>query len=200
MKTAQDPRHLKRREAVKFLFAETFTHQEAAPELVGEVLAKKDELDSLIASAAPAWPIEKLNKIDLAILRLAVYELIRGETPPKVVIDEAIELAKEFGSEASASFVNGVLGTIYKEMGKEKMNDEADKRAKIVRHLAEHIGVEPEDINDEDSLSEDLHMNPAEISDFVHSLGEAGFSISSLNLTEIETVGDLLEALGAVEL
>ena len=70
----------------------------------------------MIQKAAPAWPIDKLNRIDLAILRLAVFELTRSDTPPKVVIDEAVELAKEFGSEASASFVNGVLGTIYKEL------------------------------------------------------------------------------------
>ena len=70
-----------------------------------------------IKKAAPTWPIEKLNKIDLAILRLAVFELENQQTPPKVVIDEAIELAKEFGAESSASFVNGVLGTIYKKEG-----------------------------------------------------------------------------------
>jgi len=61
------------------------------------------------------WPVDKLNKIDLAILRLAIYELERKKTPPKVIIDEAVELAKEFGGENSPSFINGVLGTIYKE-------------------------------------------------------------------------------------
>ena len=66
------------------------------------------------------WPVDKLNKIDLAILRLAIYELENLEVPPKVVIDEAVELAKEFGSENSPSFVNGVLGTIYKEADTKK--------------------------------------------------------------------------------
>lgn len=66
------------------------------------------------------WPVEKLNRIDLAILRLAIYELGNEKIPPKVVIDEAVELAKEFGSENSSSFVNGVLGTIYKDAGKEE--------------------------------------------------------------------------------
>lgn len=114
MKTATDPRHLRRREAVKVLFAETFTRQPNPPELVIKILKKQKKIDRLIADAAPEWPIDKLNKIDLAILRLAVFELEEGDAPPKVVIDEAVELAKEFGSESSSSFINGVLGTIYK--------------------------------------------------------------------------------------
>lgn len=115
MKTSTDPRHIRRREAVKVLFAETFTAQEQQPELVIKILAQKTKIDTLIEKAAPAWAIDKLNKIDLAILRLAVYELENENTPPKVVIDEAVELAKEYGSESSSSFINGVLGTIYKE-------------------------------------------------------------------------------------
>lgn len=115
MKTSTDPRHLRRREAVKILFAETFTKQDHIPELVQKILGQKEAIDKKIAEAAPEWPIANLNKIDLAILRLAVYELENEDTPPKVVIDEAVELAKEYGSESSSSFVNGVLGTIYKE-------------------------------------------------------------------------------------
>lgn len=115
MKTSTDPRHIRRREAVKVLFAETFTPQEQQPEFVIKILAQKAKIDALIEKAAPAWAIDKLNKIDLAILRLAVYELESENTPPKVVIDEAVELAKEYGSESSSSFINGVLGTIYKE-------------------------------------------------------------------------------------
>jgi len=115
MKTATDPRHLRRREAVKVLFAETFTKQPRPPELVEKILKQQKKLDKLIEAAAPQWPVDKLNRIDLAILRLAVYELENEDTPPKVVIDEAVELAKEYGSESSSSFINGVLGTIYKE-------------------------------------------------------------------------------------
>ena len=115
MKTATDPRHLKRREAVKILFAETFAKQPHSPELVQKILKQSKKLDKLIATAAPAWPIANLNKIELSILRLAVYELENEDTPPKVVIDEAVELAKEYGSESSSSFINGVLGTIYKK-------------------------------------------------------------------------------------
>ncbi len=115
MKTSTDPRHIRRREAVKTLFAETYARQPNPGELVTEILKHKVKIDKKIQEAAPAWPLENLNKIDLAILRLAVYELDEGETPPKVVIDEAVELAKEYGSESSSSFINGVLGTIYKE-------------------------------------------------------------------------------------
>lgn len=118
MKTATDPRHLRRREAVKVLFAETFTNQPNIPDLAKQVLSKKKEIDSFIAEAAPTWPTDKLNKIDLAILRLAVYELKYEDTPPKVIIDEAVELAKEYGSESSSSFINGVLGTIFSDNGK----------------------------------------------------------------------------------
>lgn len=113
MKTATDPRHLRRREALKALFAETFTSQKTNSDLAKIVWKRRKQLDKKIAGAAPNWPVDKLNRIDLSILRLAVYELSQGETPPKVVIDEAVELAKEYGSENSSSFINGVLGTIF---------------------------------------------------------------------------------------
>jgi N utilization substance protein B len=113
MKTSTDPRHLKRREAVKILFANTFAKQPRSSELVVNVLKHKIKIDNLIKKAAPTWPINNLNRIDLAILRLAVYELGEKKAPPKVIIDEAVELAKEYGGESSSSFINGVLGTIY---------------------------------------------------------------------------------------
>lgn len=120
MKTAHDPRHKVRRNAVKSLFAQSFTQQPKLTKLADEVLNNSDGLDKRIEEAAPAWPIENLNKIDLAILRLSVYELLTTDTPPKVIIDEAVELAKEFGSENSPAFVNGVLGTIYQEENESK--------------------------------------------------------------------------------
>ncbi len=103
---------------MKALFADTFVAQPEYSEMAKKIIEAKDVLDSKIQKAAPAWPIDKLNRIDLAVLRLAVYELENEDTPPKVVIDEAVELAKEFGSESSSSFVNGVLGTIYQEKEK----------------------------------------------------------------------------------
>jgi len=117
MKTSADPRHKERQKILKSLFAQGFTDQ-PIPQKAKKVLKKGKILDKEIKSVAPIWPIEKLNRIDLAILRLAVYELKYESTPPKVIIDEAVELAKEFGGENSASFVNGVLGTFYENQKK----------------------------------------------------------------------------------
>lgn len=122
MKSAKDPRHIKRVELVKCLFAESFTHQDDLTKQANKIMLKSKGIDEKIKKAAPTWPLDKLNKIDLAILRVAIYELEDGETPPKVVIDEAVEIAKEYGSENSSSFVNGVLGTIYKDV--ERQDDE----------------------------------------------------------------------------
>lgn len=74
-----------------------------------------------------------------------------------------------------------------------------DKKSQIIKKLAEHIGVEPEDINEDDAFQTDLHMNPIELSDFIHSLTSLDIDINRLNLIEIETVSDLLKALGTVE-
>lgn len=115
MKTATDPRHLKRRETVKQLFAQNVTNQPNLSDLAKKIIAKKKSIDKKIQIAAPEWPVDNLSGIDLSILRLAVYELDEGVTPPKVIIDEAVELAKEYGTESSSSFVNGVLGTILKD-------------------------------------------------------------------------------------
>lgn len=122
MKTATDPRHLRRREAIKTLFAQSFTPQTNVPELVLKINEQTEAINKIIVESAPTWPIDKINKIDLAILHLAIYELKNEDTPPKVVIDEAVELAKEFGSESSGSFVNGVLGTVYDETLKKEDN------------------------------------------------------------------------------
>lgn len=73
------------------------------------------QIDELIKNAAPEWPLDKISRIDLAILRLATFELtIEKKEPPKAVIDEAIEIAKEYGNPNSPGFINGVLGTILK--------------------------------------------------------------------------------------
>lgn len=82
--------------------------------LVFGVLTNQAELDALIQKIAPEWPLEQMAPIDRNILRLAVYELMAGMgTPPKVAINEAVELAKLFGSDNSGRFVNGVLGTLF---------------------------------------------------------------------------------------
>lgn len=84
-----------------------------------KVWESRSAIDPLIEKKAPEWPIDKINKTDLAILRLAIYEMaIEKKQPIKVIIDEAVELAKEIGGEGSPSFVNGVLGTIAQEYTK----------------------------------------------------------------------------------
>lgn len=112
MKRATDPRHLKRKRTVQDLFAYSFANQKIGED-AKKILSKKSVLDKIIIRSAPTWPIERINSLDLAILRLAVWELrLEKKNPPKVVIDEAIEIAKELGSENSPGFVNGVLGSI----------------------------------------------------------------------------------------
>ena len=114
MKSAKDPRHQRRRRVVQELFAESFTKQKRSDELTIKILKKLELIDGEVTISAPQWPVERLNRIDLSILRLAIFEILHTETPPKVVIDEAVELAKEFGGESSPSFVNGVLGNVLK--------------------------------------------------------------------------------------
>jgi N utilization substance protein B len=124
MKSSHDPRHQKRREIVKELFANTFASQEGG-EVTQKILKKRQAIDKLISDSAPAWPIEKINRIDLSILRLATYEFTNTDTPPKVIIDEAVELAKEFGGENSSSFINGVLGNILIKIDGERLKEES---------------------------------------------------------------------------
>ena len=116
MKTSHDPRHQHRIKLMQQLFITTFPPQKP-DRSISDIQKHLPAIDERIAAAAPEWPIDKIAKIDLAILRLAVYELahVRRE-PPKVVIDEAVELAKEFGNENSSKFINGALGTILKTL------------------------------------------------------------------------------------
>jgi N utilization substance protein B len=103
--------------------------------LLQGVLAKRLELDNVIGKAAPDWPIDKISVIDRNILRVGLYELLfsdRKEVPAKVAINEAIELAKNFGGETSGRFVNGVLGAIYKEIGEPGKDETSKKKHKDV--------------------------------------------------------------------
>ena len=89
-------------------------------QLLGGVIENIEKLDEIISKAAPQWPLEQITIVDRNVLRLGLYELIfsnREEVPPKVAINEAIELAKTFGGESSGKFINGVLGTVYRELG-----------------------------------------------------------------------------------
>ena len=115
MGKATDPRRLRRKKIVQNLFAASLNADHILTSEEKEIVASFDALDPIIEKSAPEWPIDKLNHVDLAILRLAVYELTVDKTnPEKVIVDEAVELAKELGSESSPAFVNGVLGSILK--------------------------------------------------------------------------------------
>lgn len=88
--------------------------------IVSNVLSRRITLDDIITRAAPDWPLEKIGIVDRNVLRIGLAELLfgdRSQVPPKVAIDEAIELAKTYAGDTSGKFVNGVLGAIYKEMG-----------------------------------------------------------------------------------
>lgn len=94
--------------------------QEFVDLLVRGVSKLQDELDKIVNEAAPDWPVDQISLIDKAVLRIAIYELLYvNEIPPKVSINEAVELAKQFGGENSSKFVNGVLGTVYKKYEKQ---------------------------------------------------------------------------------
>jgi len=140
MKRARDPRHLAREIALQTLFSEDF-HKEKTlnikvfspkdlsaideiekydkklcKKLFTGVKEKQEDIDTLITEFAPQWPISQMKLVDLQILRIAIFEgFLTDTTPPKVAIDEAIEIAKSFGGDASDKFVNGVLGAIYEK-------------------------------------------------------------------------------------
>ena len=134
-------RHLSRSIAMQSLYEKDFMGdkvglneildrniQEFGPGLEDTEFARKialgvsenmDKIDKIIEKAAPEWPIEQINIVDRNVLRIGLYELIysnKDEVPPKVAINEAIELAKMFGGESSGKFINGVLGTVFKEL------------------------------------------------------------------------------------
>lgn len=112
MKTAQDPRHLRRIKTFKSLFAHSFLEQDPFNDFSQKIYKKLSQIDPIIEKSAPEWPLTQINRIDLAVLRLAIYEfLFKKDTPAKVIIDEAVEIAKRYGSENSGSFINGALAS-----------------------------------------------------------------------------------------
>jgi len=139
MKTQKDPRHLARIFAMQRLYSLHFNKQsEGIQDLSIEKLIELNEndhydkkleeeifqgvqkdieiIDKYIMDFAPQWTIEQMKKVDIEIMRIAIFEGFTAKlTPPKVAIDEAIEIAKEFGGEVSGKFVNGVLGALYEK-------------------------------------------------------------------------------------
>ena len=95
------------------LFSWEFKNNRKPSSEIQEIISNLPKIDALIAKSAPDRPIDQINKVDLAILRLSVFEIILDKgIPPKVAIDEAVELGKEYGSDSSASFINGALGKL----------------------------------------------------------------------------------------
>lgn len=137
MKTPNDPRHQARVLVLQKLFAGSFMDLDRVElsvedlkeideidkydsqlyeALLKGVSEKKEEIDAFITKYAPAWPLDQIKKVDLELLRMAIFEGFIGKlTPPKVAIDEAIELAKSFGGNTSDKFINGVLGAIFEK-------------------------------------------------------------------------------------
>ncbi len=86
-------------------------------QLAEGVEGKLEEIDTIIAKTAPEWPIDQIQLVDRNVLRIGIYELLfLKDVPPKVAINEAVEMAKSFGGESSSKFLNGVLGTLYKQI------------------------------------------------------------------------------------
>ncbi len=143
MKTKTDPRHSGRKIALTSIFCWLFSDsedkltvdmsrnllQEEMPDfdlanfIIYGVKEHKGKIDEIIEQCAPDWPLDKISKVDLVILRIAIFEILygKGRVPDKVAIDEAVELAKEFGNDTSSKFVNGVLGTVI-DLKKEVTN------------------------------------------------------------------------------
>jgi N utilization substance protein B len=146
MKRSTDPRHQARILVLQELFSRYFKRgdvktkhipikdlleldkiteydRELYKKILNGVIEKQEEIDTLIQKYAPQWPIDQMKLVDLQILRMAIYEGFIGKiTPPKVAIDEAIEVAKDFGGEINSKFVNGVLGAIYEQQKKDNDN------------------------------------------------------------------------------
>lgn len=144
MKSSKDPRHQSRRIAVSYVYSiestSTSTYSESQENLQNLIETAKENLDvksydkkllenivallsqninkfkEVIVENSTDWDITKMYRMDLSILIVATCEILSNQTPPKVVIDEAVELAKEFGSEESAKFINGILGGIAKSL------------------------------------------------------------------------------------
>jgi len=116
-----DPRHKIRQKIVQQLYSETFVKQSLLDKKTVEIINNFRVINEHIRKYAPKFPIDKIAKVDLAILQLSIYELLmEKKEPSKAIINEAVELAREMGSDKAYGFVNAVLGKIYEEMSKVK--------------------------------------------------------------------------------
>ena len=105
-------------------YSEVVGDKDFITDIVNGVLDKQEELDKIIQPIAPDWPLDQIARIDRIVLRIGVYELHHGSgVPDKVIINEAVELAKGFGADNSSKFVNGVLGTALKQLKGEDVKE-----------------------------------------------------------------------------
>jgi transcription termination factor NusB len=121
MKSRNDPRHQRREHLIQILFEWEFRKNSNDIAELQPIIQKLEIIDSYIKEAAPQWPLDQIAPVDLAILRHGVWEMLfdANDLPEKVVLDESIELAKEYGGDSSPSFINGVLGTVLKDHKRE---------------------------------------------------------------------------------
>ena len=111
-------------------YSETIDDKEFISRLVKGVIDTMDALDDTIRPIAPEWPIEQIARIDRNILRMSLWELQNSsDVPPKVVINEAVELAKSFGGDNSSKFINGVLGTAYRNIEEKAPKKKTTKKS-----------------------------------------------------------------------
>lgn len=183
MKTSLDPRHLKRQKIVQELFAwnANKTHK-LIDDKSREIIKNVAEIDTIIKDCAPEWEIDKINAADLAVLRLAIFELcFEANEPPKAIIDEAVELAKEFGGESSPSFINGALAKALFH------------QRRIRQLIANKLGVEEEKLTPEASLLADLNATDLEIADLITVLETDLHLTPPPSISKFQTVGNILE-------
>lgn len=110
-------------------YRETIDDTDFIEKLVSGVSEHLDELDKTLQPLAPEWPIDQIARMDRAVLRIGAYELLHAkDVPPKVVINEAVELAKAFGGENSSKFINGVLGSLLRQTEGEAAGKPAPKK------------------------------------------------------------------------
>lgn len=191
MKTPLDPRHHRRQKIIQELFAweaqrkikdKRYETKEKDEKII-EIIKNIGKIDKLIAEAAPEWEISRINNTDLAILRLATYELAFEHTePPKAIIDEAVELAKEFGQESSPAFINGALAKVLKSP------------ARAIKIMADRLGVEEEKLQPEAQFSADLNITDLEVADLLSAL-EKDLAITIPEKKRFTTVREILDYL-----
>lgn len=132
----------------------SFIHQ-----LIDGTVKHVNDINKIIEKAAPQWPLNQVAVVDRNVLRVGLYELLFGkreEVPPKVAINEAIELAKSFGGESSGKFVNGVLGTVYREIGEPGKDDAPPAKDKAAS--SDEASLAPEEREGKEESGEDVEL------------------------------------------